>query len=54
MDNAEAQREKEKATLYTRNKIIERLNEVIPQLVDTVLKVYDTMRNRSAGNIRQR
>lgn len=49
LDNAEAQREKEKATLYTRNKIIERLNEVIPQLVDTVLKVYDTMRNRSAG-----
>ncbi|MGG3840774.1 capsid protein [Paenibacillus thiaminolyticus] len=49
LDNAEAQREKEKATLYTRGKIIERLNEVIPQLVDTVLKVYDTMRSRSAG-----
>ncbi|EHQ63917.1 phage minor capsid protein [Paenibacillus dendritiformis C454] len=49
LDNAEAQREKEKATLYTRGKIIERLNEVIPQLVDTVLKVYDTMRNLSAG-----
>ncbi|BFH66001.1 hypothetical protein PsJ27TS7_00010 [Paenibacillus dendritiformis] len=49
LDNAEAQREKEKATLYTRGKIIERLNEVIPQLVDVVLKVYDTMRSRSAG-----
>lgn len=49
LDNAEAQREKEKATLYTRGKIIERLNEVIPQLVDTVLKVYDTMLSRSAG-----
>ncbi|MGG4196117.1 capsid protein [Paenibacillus jamilae] len=49
LDNAEAQREKEKATLYTRGKIIERLNEVIPQLVDVVLKVLDTMRGRSAG-----
>ncbi|KJB88588.1 capsid protein [Paenibacillus sp. E194] len=50
LDNAEAQREKEKATLYTRGKIIERLNEVIPQLVDTVLKVYDTMRGRGVGD----
>ncbi|BFH16513.1 hypothetical protein J6TS7_31180 [Paenibacillus dendritiformis] len=49
LDNAEAQREKEKATLYTRGKIIERLNEVIPQLVDVVMKVYDTMRARGAG-----
>lgn len=48
-DNAEAQREKEKATLYTRGKIIERLNEVVPALVDTVMKVYDTMQSRSAG-----
>lgn len=46
-DNAEAQREKEKATLYTRGKIIERLQDVIPQLVDIVLKVYDNMRNQS-------
>ncbi|ASA22325.1 capsid protein [Paenibacillus donghaensis] len=48
-DNAEAQREKEKATLYTRGKIVERLNEVIPQLVQTVMKVYDTMQSRTAG-----
>ena len=48
-DNAEAQREKEKTTLYTRGKIIETLNEVIPQLVDVVLKVHDTMHNRNAG-----
>lgn len=48
-DNAEAQREKEKATLYTRGKIVDRLNEVIPQLVATVMKVYDTMENRAAG-----
>jgi len=49
LDNAEAQREKEKATLYTRGKIVETLNEVIPRLVDVTLKVYDTMSSRSAG-----
>lgn len=49
LDNAEAQREKEKATLYTRGKIIETLNDVIPQVVDTALKVYDTMRSRTPG-----
>src|SRR5690606_15409131 len=48
-DNAEAQREKEKATLYTRGAIIDVLNEVIPRLVDTTLKVYDTMRSRRPG-----
>ena len=45
-DNAEAQREKEKTTLYTRGKIIDTLHEVIPLLVDTTLKVYDNMKNR--------
>lgn len=49
LDNAEAQREKEKATLYTRGKIITILAQVIPQVVDTALKVYDTMRSRTPG-----
>lgn len=48
LDNAEAQREKEKATLYTRGKLIDALNQVIPQLVDIVLKVYDTMKRQAA------
>jgi hypothetical protein len=48
-DNAESQREKEKATLYTRGKLIEALNEVIPQLVSTVLQVYDEMQNKTPG-----
>lgn len=48
-DNAEAQREKEKTTLYTRGKIIDVLVEVIPLLVDTTLKVYDNMKKRSPG-----
>lgn len=46
-DNAEAQREKEKATLYTRGKIIDTLNEVLPQVVDVVMKVNDTMFSRT-------
>lgn len=48
-DNAEAQREKEKATLYTRGKIIDALNEVLPRLVETVLKVHDTMQGHAVG-----
>lgn len=48
-DNAEAQREKEKTTLYTRSKIIDALNEVIPRLVDVALKVQDTMERRAPG-----
>ncbi len=46
-DNALAQREKEKTTLYTRSKILDVLNEVIPALVDTTLKVNDNIRNRA-------
>ncbi|MBP1999747.1 hypothetical protein J2Z69_000766 [Paenibacillus shirakamiensis] len=48
LDNAEAQREKEKATLYTRGKIIDRLNEVVPELVATALKVQDTIKGQVA------
>lgn len=49
LDNAEAQREKEKTTLYTRNKIVEKLESVIPLLVETVLKTEDKLKNASAG-----
>ncbi len=48
LDNAEAQREKEKATLYTRLKLIDALNQAIPQLVDVILKVFDTMKGQAA------
>lgn len=39
LDNAEAQREKEKTTLYTRKKIVDELQEVIPEIINTLLKV---------------
>ena len=47
LDNAEAQREKEKTTLYTRDSIIEALDDVIPELVDVILKANKTWNNES-------
>nr|DAY85568.1 MAG TPA: portal protein [Caudoviricetes sp.] len=48
-DNAEAQREKEKTTLYTRNKIVDMLTEVIPHLVNIVLKTNDVLNQKIPG-----
>lgn len=46
-DNAEAQREKEKTTLYTRNKIVDTLTEVIPHLVEIILKTNDVLNKKT-------
>ena len=51
LDNAEAQREKEKTTLYTRNKIIEALENTLPELVNTIFKAYDTLNERTVKDI---
>lgn len=48
-DNAEAQREKEKTTLYTRNKMVDMLTEVIPQLVNIILKTNDVLNEKTPG-----
>ena len=40
LDNADAQREKEKATLYTRNAMVDALQEDLKQLVSTCINVY--------------
>lgn len=40
LDNAEAQREKEKTTLYTRNRIITVLQKILPELFRAVLWTY--------------
>lgn len=45
LDNAEAQREKEKTTLYTRQTIIYSLQYCIDGLIDKVFKVMNTMHN---------
>ncbi len=43
LDNAEAQREKEKATLYTRNAIVEAFQETLPELVSTCINAYNIL-----------
>lgn len=48
LDNAEAQREKEKTTLYTRNKVLDTLDDVIKQVIITALKFSDTLHNKSS------
>jgi hypothetical protein len=48
-DNAEAQREKEKATLETRRKIVKVLTKVVPSLIEIVLMVNDTMNSKTPG-----
>lgn len=40
LDNAEAQREKEKTTLYTRNKIVNEIQKTVPKLVRYALYSY--------------
>lgn len=47
LDNADAQREKEKATLYTRNKIVDSLQDTIPRLVNATLKAYATWKKQT-------
>lgn len=43
LDNAEAQREKEKATLYTRQTIVTELQRVLPALIQSVFYAYQTL-----------
>jgi hypothetical protein len=47
MDNAEAQREKEKATLYTRGIMIEAMTGFLELLTDFVFKAYNTALKQS-------
>lgn len=51
MDNAEAQREKEKATLYTRNKVVSAIQDTVPRLINTYFKVIDTMNKKTLKDI---
>lgn len=48
LDNAEAQREKEKATLYTRNTIVAALEKALPEVVKTVVRAHKEL--TGAGN----
>ena len=42
-ENSESQREKEKVTLHVRNKIVDALNEALPELFRAILQCYDLM-----------
>lgn len=46
LDNAEAQREKEKATLYTRQTIVTELQRVLPVLIQDIFYAYQTLNNQ--------
>ena len=52
LDNAEAQREKEKATLYTRNAVIEALQDVLPELVGAAVNAYNILFKRPLEEVR--
>lgn len=51
LDNAEAQREKEKATLYTRNAIIEALQETLPELVSSCINAYHILHGEAVEEV---
>ena len=52
LDNAEAQREKEKATLYTRNAIVEALQETLPELVGAAINAYHILLKQPAEEVK--
>ena len=51
LDNAEAQREKEKATLYTRQTIVAELQRVLPVLINNIFNVYQTLNKLPLENV---
>ena len=51
LDNSEDTREKEKATLYTRNNIVNQLQKVLPKLVKMTLQAIDTLNNATTQEI---
>lgn len=51
LENAEAQREKEKTTLYRRNQIVDKLNSVLEELIEVIFKVKDTMNEKDIKDV---
>lgn len=49
-DNAEAQREKEKVTMEMRNAIVNKMNVILPRLVEILMKVSDLITSERAGD----
>ena len=51
LDNAEAQREKEKTTLYTRNAIVEALQETLPEVVAMCINANNILHNQKTEEV---
>lgn len=51
LDNAEAQREKEKTTLYTRNAIVEALQESLPEVVAACINADHILHNQAVEDV---
>lgn len=51
LDNADAQREKEKTTLYTRDAIIEALQETLPELISATINAYHLLHNETLEEV---
>lgn len=51
LDNAEAQREKEKTTLYTRDSIVETLQQVLPKLITSCLNAYNMTYSQPVADV---
>jgi hypothetical protein len=49
MDNAEAQREKEKVTMHMRGKIVAALSDALPLLIERIMMVNDLINGPAAG-----
>lgn len=52
LDNAEAQREKEKATLYTRNAVVEALQEELPEVIAACINAYHILLKQPVEEIK--
>lgn len=52
LDNAEAQREKEKATLYTRDAIIEAIQETLPELASACINAYRILHGQAIEEVK--
>lgn len=52
LDNSEAQREKEKATLYTRDAIIDALQETLPELVSACINACNILNHRAVEEVK--
>lgn len=51
LDNAEAQREKEKTTLYTRNAIIGALQETLPELISAAVNAVNVLNKKPVEDV---